>query len=352
MLCCGKQTFSKYHGSVDSPSPLHPMIAGTSPGFSLARRNSSYLSPNLTSSPLVTNFSSSSSSAFSSVPHPSFQQPSLSKSQSEKQEELRKSAEEVLRDAKSPTNVSLTPEKSVVPGSISSLSARTSRLSRPASAAPFCPEKTPPCESISPILIRGNKRTLDITNTSTMGARKRQKQNSTSETTSTRRKMAFMSNQRKAKSADVAASPISTLKSEFRPISAPALTVSTWYFFTFFILTHFLLQLSDDDIPLSHSRLCSTDDSDSDDADDVSMALEHSQQLADERVVEAILADNTRAKREADGDTTMTFSDNVAPIGISGLITAPLLASASEAHRMNVVNETIVERLVRKCRKI
>ena len=231
MFPCGKQSFSKFHGTIDSPSPLHPMVTGSSPAFStqLARRNSSsFVSPNLTSSPLVTNFSSSSSSAFSSVSPPSHHHPTLSKSQSQRQEELRKSAEEVLRDAKSPTNVSLTPEKSKVPGSISSLSARTTRLARPASAAPFYCAKTPPhSETLSPILVRGNKRTLDVSNTSMSAARKRQKQNSTSELVLNRRKI--LSKDRKVKSADVAwdsLSPISTLKSGFRPISAPALTVS------------------------------------------------------------------------------------------------------------------------------
>ena len=75
--------------------------------------------------------------------------------------------------------------------------------------------------------------------------------------------------------------------------------------------------------------------------------LEHSQQLADEQFLEAILADNTaRAKT---GDDTMTLADNTiqsAPDGIDGLISAPLLASASEAQRGAKVDSSIVERLV------
>ena len=221
---------------MESPSPLQPIRAGKSPasghGFIQRRRNSSYfVFPKLTSSPLATVLSSSSSSAFSSVPHPSSQHPSVSKIQSERQEELRKSAEEKLRDAKSPANVSLTPEKSVVPGSISSLSAHTSALSRPASAVPFYHEKLSISEKdVSPLLTRGNKRSLDVVNTSVLTETKRLKRSSTSEN-STRRRMAFSSADRKAKSADVAvmhSSPIS-LKSGFRPISAPALVVISFY---------------------------------------------------------------------------------------------------------------------------
>ena len=226
-----KQIFSKPQSGVDSPSPFHPPEA--SPGsschvFSIRRRNSSYMvSPRLTSSPLVTNFTSSSSSAFSSVPHSSLH-PCYSKSSSQRQEELRKSAEEVLRDAKSPTNVSLTPEKSVVPGSISSLSARTTRLSRPASAAPFCREKLLEASgNVSPVLARGNKRSLDVTSSSMVTATKRHKRNSTSDSNSTRRRMAFTSKERKAKSEGLMdSSPMASLKAGFRPISAPALMVS------------------------------------------------------------------------------------------------------------------------------
>jgi len=75
------------------------------------------------------------------------------------------------------------------------------------------------------------------------------------------------------------------------------------------------------------------------------MTLEHSQQLADEKLLEAILTDN----RARIGDNTMTVGEETAhpaPDVIDGLITAPLLASASEAQRCVEADESTVERLV------
>ena len=77
------------------------------------------------------------------------------------------------------------------------------------------------------------------------------------------------------------------------------------------------------------------------------MMLEQSQQLADEQLVEEILADNNRARKR---DETMAVNEDTivsAPDGIDGLITAPLLVSASEAQATQNVDGSIVERLVR-----
>ena len=108
--------------------------------------------------------------------------------------------------------------------------------------------------------------------------------------------------------------------------------------------------MSDDDAPLTHSRLCSSNDSDSesvdsDDSDD-EMMLEHSQQLVDEKLVEEILADNNRARMEA-GDTTLTGGNIEPPTGIDGLITGPLLASVSEAESRKDADCSMIERMVR-----
>nr|CAB3229177.1 M-phase inducer phosphatase 1 [Phallusia mammillata] len=279
-----KQVYSQRRGSFE----MSPMATSPAPLSSRRRPSGLLMSPNMTSSPMVPHFSSSSSSAFSAVNHV--------EPQIEEEPELRVS----------PRDESSTPEKSVVPGSIASLTAGNVMAPRPSSSVPFYRAKSSPCFLSDAAVphIRANKRSLDSSvNTSLACASKRVKcSESLLESRSTRRKMAFGAKERKTKSADAAffsCSPISSLKASFRPISAPA-----------------QMFCADDDAPLSHSRLCSTNDSDAeDDAMEMSSDPEH--------FLEEIINENAR-----DCTVDATGSDQ-APSGLHGLISGPLLLNDS-----------------------
>ncbi|CAK8689395.1 unnamed protein product [Clavelina lepadiformis] len=313
-----KQMFSHRRCSIDnSPSPMSPM-ASPSPFNAMRRLPPSTLlkSPSMTSSPVVPHFAASSLSAFSAVARGATKEDASSvNAKNKREEQLCRDAEERLRGAVSPRDRSLTPEKSVVPGSIASLSARTNRIARPSSAVSFSRAKSyPSCTGhISPIPVRGNKRSLDATTNSMSTCCKRPKCSGSSfmDSDSRRRKMAFASKDRKTRSADAAlmhSSPVASMKSDFRPISAPA-----------------QMLCFDDDQPLSHSRLCSSNDSDFENGD-LMISSEHDRSDADERLLEKMLSENVRELH--DGEDTCDDMSAI-PEGLDGLITAPLLLSAS-----------------------
>nr|XP_002128266.1 M-phase inducer phosphatase 1 isoform X1 [Ciona intestinalis] len=313
-LGLSKRNFSKRLQAVEVTSPLAlPTSPTFSPATPLRRHASMVTSPMLTSSPMATNFASSSTSAFSAVDH----------------KQLHKEAEQRLRDSTGSSAGGSTPEKSAVPGSIAALTSRGSRALRPASAIPFGRAKSSPCCStnISPIPIRANKRSLDATSCSIAASSKRAKCSGSSFTearSSSRRRMAFSSMQRKTKSAEAAfmhSSPIASIKQGFRPISAPAQMLAF-----------------EDDSPLTHSRLCSTNDSDSED-DVMMMSSEYDRSDADEKLLEEMLSENVRVQKIGGN---LEVESPQAPSGIAGLITAPLLLSSKPDTSMN---NSIVTRL-------
>ena len=209
-----KQVFMRRQLSNDSPpGPMHGLAAAatSSPAFCSVRRPSGLLlSPTIASSPVLPQFAASASSAFIAVQQGPGDEPEL---------------------RVSPRDGGSTPEKSSVPGSIASLSARTAP--RPSSSLPFYRNRHPSADDDDMFNQQNRplKRSLDSANTSlTAASSKRVKcSDSFSEARSTRRKMAFGSNERKTKSAEAAfmtSSPMSDLKPGFRPISAPAQMVS------------------------------------------------------------------------------------------------------------------------------